>query len=484
MLIQCLNAPEFTVAENGEITRSARWLLCAEADDGDFAVAAMLWAGAANGDWRVPNAAGDGYTPDHAVRIGKVDCKVIDAGSCEIHYTGLPRLGAVTRVPGAFRFERRANLEEYQYDSFRVPAEAFNTFLPAIGQSLNWNGGVYVCESAEARLELDGNYRIDLTAVNTAVRAEGEITTEDTAEFESLKQGVWLVTPSALAEFLTAHAIHADASAWAGEGFYIHHVATAPAHSGNRTQVTLQARHAALKLIEARRTERLAAFGSSETAEKEIIWTGRWRVTAQDRAIFENQLGASAAEWAEENFIISRITPERVSDCEYEYTLEARLPETILSDNTPYWHDRDLPDRNEFYARVGEIRFTPRQCGYCWSYLGQYVLLANWSPSAQCPLVTTVPLDPRWINQGVKLLEVVAVNYLAGPSGRNLSTIRNWLAGAKVVRATLAGITGNWLKVDLNVDDLTDSRDRRWTRITKIYRQPPAQYEWNSLFWV
>ena len=484
MLIQFLNAPEFAIADDGVITRSARWLLCAEPDDGDFGIAAMLWAGAVDGDWRTPNEAGDGYTADAAIRIAKVDCKVIDSQSCEIHYTGLSRLGDVTRVPGAWRFERRANFEEYQYDSFRVPSASFAAFLPAVGASLDWSNGAYVCESAEVQLELDGNYRFDLVAVNTAVRADGEITTEANTEFERIKQDVWLVAPSALDAFLSSNRIHAAASSWAGDGFYIHHVATAPANSGNRTRVTLQARHVALQLIETQRSERLVAFGSSTTAEKEIVWTGRWRGAAQDRAVFENRLGESAAEWAEADFVISRITPKRISDCEYEYTLEARLPETITASGGAYWRDRDLPDRHEFYARLGELRLSARQCGYCWNYQGQYTRIANWDPMLECPLATTAPLNYRLVNQAVKVLEIVAVNYLSGPSGNNLDVIRNWLNTARVVRATLGGITDNWLKIDLDVDDITDSRDRRWTRISKIYRRPPASYDWNGNYWI
>jgi hypothetical protein len=52
------------------------------------------------------------------------------------------------------------------------------------------------------------------------------------------------------------------------------------------------------------------------------------------------------------------------------------------------------------------------------------------------------------------------------------------------VAKLLAGSSGNFLRYDIDVDDITDSRDRRWTRITQIYRLPPMGYRWNSYYWI
>ncbi len=484
MLVQFLDAPGFAIAENGELTRSARWLLSADPDDGDFGVAAMLWAGTVGSAWRTPNAAGDGYSPDDTLRITKVHCKVLDASSCEIHYSGASRLGSAAAIPGTYRLERRANLEEFKQNTFKVPALMLANFLPAIGDTIDWAGGEYRCEKVEVSENSDDTFNVQITAVNTAIRAEGDITTEDNAEFEQLKTGVWLVRADALADFLSTHAVHATAADWAGENFYIHEVATAPANSARRTRVTLKARLARLKLIEALRHESIASLGGT-SPECEIVWTSRWHGAAADKAIFENQLGADASDWAENGFIVSRITPQRISDCEYEYALEARQPETIIPDEKrKYWTDRDLPDRHEYYIRVGEVRFSPLQCGYCWGYRGNYTQLGNWIAARQCPLVATAPLDRRWINQALKLLEVVEISYLSGRSSGHISTIAGWLVGGRVDNSTLAGVSGSWLKVDLDVDDVTDSRDRHWTKISKVYRRAPRGYSWNGNYWV
>ena len=37
---------------------------------------------------------------------------------------------------------------------------------------------------------------------------------------------------------------------------------------------------------------------------------------------------------------------------------------------------------------------------------------------------------------------------------------------------------------DMEVDDVTDSRERQWTKITKVYRMAPAAYNWNSNYWI
>ena len=210
MLIQCLNVPEYSIGEDGAICRSARWLLCAEPSDVNFALAAALWAGEVHGDWRVPNADGDGYTVDPDIRIARIGCKALDTSSCEITYEGVPRVGAVTRLPGSYLLERRANLEEYQSDTFQVPAHALDSFLPAVGDTVNWNGTAATCIGNVAKEQPDGSYLVTITAVSGTIRAEGEISGTEDADFESVRKGVWVVADSRLAEFLEEISVHAS----------------------------------------------------------------------------------------------------------------------------------------------------------------------------------------------------------------------------------------------------------------------------------
>jgi len=202
--------------------------------------------------------------------------------------------------------------------------------------------------------------------------------------------------------------------------------------------------------------------------------------------LFEAMLGTSAYEWTQDaKAIVCKVTPKRISDCEFEYTLEARYPESIgINYSHQYWKDRDIAERVEYYTRVGEMRFSPLQCGYTYRYNGVYTALNNWRAADQCPLDTANPLPVNWINQPLKLLEILEVSYLEGTSQSNIRTICSWFTGQRITSTSLAGVSGNFLRYDLEVDDMTDSRNRKWTRITKVYRKSPANYNWNAQYWV
>ena len=101
-----------------------------------------------------------------------------------------------------------------------------------------------------------------------------------------------------------------------------------------------------------------------------------------------------------------------------------------------------------------------------------------------CPLSTVGALPLNFINQRLKVLEITEVSYLKGTSGENMTEAVTWFTGSRVENLTIAGITGNFLRSDLDVDDLTDSNDREWTRITKVYRLAPANYTWNNNYWI
>ena len=164
--------------------------------------------------------------------------------------------------------------------------------------------------------------------------------------------------------------------------------------------------------------------------------------------------------------------------------LEARYPEDIGSDIKFDSKDLELPDRHEYYTRIGEMRLSPGQCGYTWRHNGTYRLINNWNANQLCPLTTAAALDLRWINQPLKLLEIVEVSYLSGTSSKNISQIVSWFTSQRIITTTLAGISGCFLRYDLEVDDVTDSRKRDWTRISRIYRKSPGSYDWNSNYWI
>ena len=239
-----------------------------------------------------------------------------------------------------------------------------------------------------------------------------------------------------------------------------------------------------LQMIEALCSEEIVSMVLN-TPDTSKVWHSRWRAQSSDREIFANKLGQTAQEWTNDSTaIVSKVTPKRISDCEFEYLLEARRPEDINRQQTFDSKDLTLPNRLEYYSRVGEMRLSAGQCGYTWRHNGTYRLINNWQYAQLCPLTTTMALSQRWINQPIKLLEIMEISFLAGTSANHISQISSWFTGQRVSNTTIAGISGCFLRYDLNIDDITDSYDRDWTRITRVYRKSPANYDWNPQYWI
>lgn len=480
MQIQFLNAPDFSIDKSGILRRTGTWLAIADDSDTDISAAARSWAGEIGDPWRQPDAGGNNYTFDDTLQISNIRCRALDSRSCEITFEAVTSSSLpVTIIENSYHFERRKDLSEYKTASFHMTQDAVEN-IPGIGDVIDWAGENYRCESAEAVLQSDGTCAVTLKAVNTAVEPAGRIHCKSNGQLEQIKTGTWLVLPEALEDFLSVNQLHSPAD-WAGENFYVSHVDTEPADSALRTRVTLQARYVQLQMIETLRSEEIVCM-VNDIPEKLYTWQSVWRARPEDQVVFEAMLGSSAVEWADEMAIVSKVTPRRISDCEYEYTLEARHPETV--GNTKYWRDRDLPERKEYYTRVGEMRFSHVQCGYTWRSSGNYYALPNWRAGVQCPIDTNNPLPFNWINQPVKLLEIVEVTYCRGVSSENLESIVPWFTGSRVADTTLAGIKGNFLRYNLDVDDVTDNQERKWTRISKVYRLAPAGYNWNKAYWI
>jgi len=509
MQVQFLNAPDFVIDLNGTLQRSGSWLLSASPGEDNITDQVLDWAGKIGDAWKEPNTSGDDYTANKSAVVTNITMQALDSSSYKVTFTAAPAFsgsdssssdpdsnsssnsssssgggGIITpavEIKSSYRFERRKDLCEYKTAKF-LAAYSAPEAMPRPGDLINWAGSNYRCESAAAEKQSDGSYIVTLTAVNVAVEPAGRITAEESISQVPCKTGKWLVMPEVLEEFLGANSLHKPA-VWAGENYYVSSVETAPADSALRTCVTLKARHAQLQMIENLCTEEIQSMGDG-TPETLKVWRSRWQTSAEDAVLFEAMIGTSAENWTgDPEMIVCRVTPKRISDCEFEYQLEARYAETIGSSGK-YWRDRDLPDRREYYIRVGEMRLSAIQCGYVWRRGGAYTTINNWPGNQICPLSTTMPLPRNMINQVLKLLEVVEVSYLAGTSSENLASIANWLTAQRVENLTLAKIPGNYLRYDMEVDDVTDSRERQWTKITKVYRMAPAAYNWNSNYWI
>ena len=485
MQIQFLDSPEFTIDSSGNLSRRSKWLITAESFEGDLSKLAQDWAGNVGAPWRTSNADGSEYSLDETMTVTAISSSVLDSRSCIVTFEGsvssaLPENPVLQE--GSITLERRKDQREYKTITYILNEQDENN-LPHPGDMIDWAGSGYRCESLTANTCSDNRLKITLTAVNTS-ESIADIVAENTCDHQQIKTGYWLINSEDLEEFTTVNALHNPAP-WAGSNYYVSSIKSEPANSAKRYIVTVQARYSTLQLLEVLRSEEILGM-LGDTPVSICIWRSLWRANAEDQQLFENMLGSSAEEWTgDKNAIVSKISPRRISDCEYEYTLEARYPEDITSNHSgSNWQDDDLPERLEYYTRVGEIRLTPRQCGYRRRYYGNYRTINNWNSNLECPLNTSNPLPINMIDQPLKLLEIVEVSYLNGTSSENLSQITSWFTQNRVSTETLAGVTGSFLRYDLDVDDITDKRDRKFTRINKIYRLAPSSYSWNPAFWI
>ena len=483
MQIQFLNSHDFTITSDGKLERSGCWLLSSA--DGNIAELAEEWAGSVNDPWRIPSADGCSYTLDDTLKVQHIECKALDSRHCQVIFkasAGSSAAGTETAaIPGSFRFERKNDLTEYKIISYQLPQRDL-ALLPAVGAVIDWAGSDYRCEAVTVRENAAQLLIVDVQAVNIAIEPAGRIESEKNHD-EEFKTGSWHIMPDALEDFLQTNALHSPAR-WAGENFYIYKINSKPADSAARTLVTLTARRSKLEMIESLRSEEIVAMPMN-VPDTRLVWQSRWRATAEDRAIFENKLGNTAQDWTDDSrTIVCKVTPKRISDCEFEYLMEARDPEDIGREYNFDSKDLDLPDRREYYSRIGEMRLSAGQCGYTWRHNGTYRPINNWASAQLCPLVTNVQLGQRWINQPIKLLEIVEVSFLSGTSANNISQIISWFTNQRVSNTVIAGISGCFLRYDLEIDDITDSYGRDWTRISRVYRKSPDNYDWNSSYWI
>ena len=489
MQVQFLDAPDFAIDRNGVLTRRSVWLLSNDDPATDISTAAAAWAGTISDPWKQPTSDGSSYTPDDSLQVTNIKCTALDSRTCRVEFTGcastLSGSSGESTTPGAIQlseihFERRKDLSEYKTAIFYLP-ESELANLPAAGDLIAWAGSDYRCESLRSKSSSNNLYEVELTAVNTAIQNSGIIASSTDNQNRRQRTGCWLVSSDALEEFMQNNALHAPA-VWAGENFYIASIKSEPANSAGRTAVTLTAREVEMKLLEKTVHSEIVSFaGTTPVTTK--VWHSRWLAGSSDKEIFANMLGA-AAEWTDdENMIVCKITPLAISECEYEYTLEARYAEEINPGSNRWWRDNDMSERREYHTRVGEMRLSPLQCGYYWRHSGHYLPIYNWDAQHLCPFDTMVAFHRGMINRVLRLLEVVEVSYLRGTSGENIQTVVNWFQSQRIENKTIAGISGNFLRYDLEVQDITDSRDRPWTKISQTYRLAPENLQWNSTYW-
>ena len=376
------------------------------------------------------------------------------------------------------------NLERFSSARWRVGKDAIETFLAAhaVNSAAEWAGDCYVVTGVSCETNGVSGYYVMLTARDMSVLMLGNPAFKCNSNFESTVSAVWRVSNGAIETFLAAREINNDASGWAGEDYYVTEISSRP-EGAQGYLVTIEAGHAGVRKLDVKRREIFAGYDIAGNPGREIIWTGRWRVHRDNKQDFENITGSSAADWAEEGYIVTSIDPSRISDMEYEYVVEAKSPEISNLAAMHYKNDRtNLASRIDVMVDSGTFILSAEQCGWIRSDDGRYEEIADWDCDANCPFQTEDVLAQEMIGCELLCALLTVSTFRKGETRRHVADEVQWTNSSRIV-SNADGNDGDWRKIEIKADIINDSRGDVWTKVSKKYMHAPAGFKWNQNYW-
>ena len=381
-------------------------------------------------------------------------------------------------------FTSNNNLERFSSARWRVRKDAIENFLAAhaVNTAAEWAGDGYIVTDVSSEANGASGYYVMLTAREMSVLMVGNPAFKCSNSLERVISARWRVGSDAMEDFLAAHEINGDASGWAGEDYYITEISSQP-DGVQGYLVTIEARHVGVRKLDVKRRETFGGYDIFGSLRREIVWTGRWRVHRDNKQDFENITGSSAADWAEEGYIVTSVDPSRISDMEYEYTVEAKSPEFSNLASMQYKNDRtNLSSRVDVMVDSGTFILSAEQCGWSKADDGGYDEIADWDPDTNCPFQTEDTLDKEIIG-GELLCAILTVStYRRGETRRHVADEVRWTNSSRIVN-NADGNEGDWRKIEIKADIINDSRGDVWTKVSKKYMHAPAGFKWNPDFW-
>ncbi len=367
---------------------------------------------------------------------------------------------------------------------FLVPKSLQEEWLPAIGDKLTASDDNFVVE--EVTIIPYDNFCSLLTLMCRWQKQLllNQITEVRNVNLEREKIATYQVPKEALEAFLSDNAVNTEAVNWAGNDYFITAINSIPSGK-THFLVTLTAKKISVRLIEVIREERFTGRNVIGMIYRDIVFTGRWRVRHDDRGDFHHLTGSSARSWAGQEATVVKIHEKRISDQEYEVTMQA------YDDDSPWFmqmrnsdNNGQAPDNKRHYRfEMGEYFLTATHCGYRLHEDGYYITLGEWDGNDMCPLSTTSPLPKSMINAPVNTVILEETRYYRSDSNKLASDLVAWNNSGRIYNGKLAQITAGWLKEDQQTTELVDNKGRTWTKVVRLYRHPPASHSWNSNYW-
>lgn len=500
MIIQNRSFGTYSIDKNGNFSVGAEWRLRQEApEEGAAALyeAARVWAGNVGEPFRVPTPEG-GFTLSEELKVSSVSFKELEGGGLVVAYqaepaTGPELLGEVTEKIDRDGVRTRSaswsvplvsadpeNPEEPELPASGEPEESL--LWPVPGTVLDWEGGAFVCESCEIKTNRLGQQaEVTVSAREVSILQLGGITDSRSADGERQRSVKFFVTDAELETFLWKYPLGFQAE-WAGGRFYCDKIDTSP-YGVIGNEVTLTAREIYTHLVSASRSEEFVSFSRSGGVRRQIVWTGVYQVMATEVFKFYKLTGTDASGWSEPNCIVTRVTPVRKSDIEYQVTVEAQHRNNPgLFENYTASDRSDLGGRRDIRADMCEFRVTPEQAGYQLAANGGREAIPGWSASSRCPFRSSGKLAENLVGAILHTLVVTVTTYHRGSASGVLEDMAGW-TGSRVLTGEVADYTGSYLKVRQNCDETCDDAGDQYTRLTRSYQLAPNGFEWNPGYW-
>ncbi len=439
---------------------------------------ARLWAGAVGDPFRLPSDDGAEFTWSDSLFVTALAFQPVRRGLCRVTFTGAGRASA--EAVGECVEKRSSEGVLTRSRKWRTLA-GDTALLPEPGQLLDWEGGAFVCESNERQEHADGTVDCTVTAREISTLQLGGVSTEEKPDGTRQSSVKWFVGTENCEEFLAAHPLLSPAE-WAGENFYLD---SRTVSAGGRIgfEITLVAREIFTHLLEAVRREEFHSFSRLGSVRREIVWNALYQVHADDIASFRLLTGGSPDGWAEENCIITRVTPKRRSDIEYEVEVEA-----CHRNNPGLFEHYNASDRSNLSGRedvsvdVAEFHVNAEMAGYHMAADGSYQEIPDWEAGESCPFAASSPLDRNMIESTLRTLLITLSTYRAGGADNALSDLAGWIEG-RVYSGSVCGRSGSYLKVRQTCSETRDDSGKLYTRINRTYQLAPGNFRWNSSYW-
>ena len=515
------NNIDFAISENGEITCSSTWeLICEDIDDWTgFESAVKGWAGNIGEGWRVPDADSEGYTVDTDRVITSIDCSAKSRWIYTVAFKGRSRDIKARMIDYSETVNNKDEREKSA--TWSIDGDSLDAFLPVIGAVLTWAGAFFYCDNISSKKVgiSEGRYEVTIIAIDLSTVMLGNPSFSRNAKYESTKSATWKVSNEAYEAFIEAHDVNSSASSWAGSDYFVTGIKAEP-RGKLGYDVTVEAKHIGVRCLETRRDETLKAYDVSGNAIREVKWSGRWQVNKDGLEEFKNLTGSSAADWADEGYIVSRVSPSQVSDVEYEISIEATNPDEYQSGggNPSMLDDRSkLSARTDIEVKTLEFTLSAAQAGWTmekpfkagstdtlvtqdvkeilkpivkslkYRLLDAEDLKAmEWLPSRDCPIEMpsgTNYADKKWIDKTFTCIALEYTTYSKGELAQQLSQLETRRDKIPYIKyGQMNGLLKSWKRVSYNVEKILDNKGDPWWKETYTMIAAPNSWTWSTAY--